>query len=97
MICAGGGDRLYAITRSSSGKAKRLRNDARVRIGASTGRGRPIGEEVGGTARILDRERGGTVDGLFARKYGFFWTMYDRLGRGRKPDTVHIAIVLDER
>ena len=95
MICASDGRRLYVITRASSGKAKRLRNDPRVLVGASTGRGKPIGAEVGGAARILERDRGGKVDGLFARKYGLFWKVYDRFGRGRKADTVHVEIELD--
>jgi PPOX class probable F420-dependent enzyme len=96
MICVVHGGHLYAITRSSSGKAKRLRNDPRVRVVASTGRGRPTGPEVAGTARILERERGGEVDRVFARKYGLFWRIYNGVGRGRRPDTVLVRMDLDE-
>ncbi len=97
MICVLDGEYLYTITRSNSGKAKRLRNDPRVRVGASTGRGKPTGPEVGGNARILERDRGGEVDRAFARKYGTFWMIYNRLGRGRRRDTVIVQIEVDER
>jgi PPOX class probable F420-dependent enzyme len=45
--------RLYVMTRSDSGKYKRLRNDSRVRVAPCTIRGRITGPEFPGTATIL--------------------------------------------
>lgn len=45
--------KLYVMTRSDSGKYKRIRNTSRVRIAPSTIRGKVKGPEFSGTARIL--------------------------------------------
>ena len=45
--------RLYVMTRSDSGKYKRIRNNPQVRIAACTMRGTITGPEFTGTARIL--------------------------------------------
>ena len=46
-------DRLYVMTRSDSGKYKRIRNSSKVRIAPCTIRGRITGLEFAATARIL--------------------------------------------
>jgi PPOX class probable F420-dependent enzyme len=46
-------DRLYVMTRSDSGKYKRIRNNSKVRIAPCTIRGRITGLEFAATARIL--------------------------------------------
>jgi len=45
--------KLYVMTRSDSGKYKRLRNNPQVRIAPCTIRGRVTGPEFTGTARVL--------------------------------------------
>jgi PPOX class probable F420-dependent enzyme len=45
--------KLYFMTRSDSGKYKRIRNNAGVRVAPCTMRGRVTGPEFAGTARIL--------------------------------------------
>jgi len=47
------GDRLYVMTRSDMGKAKRVRNNPRVRVAPCTIRGKLTGPEFEASARIL--------------------------------------------
>ncbi|OLF04868.1 PPOX class F420-dependent enzyme [Actinophytocola xinjiangensis] len=64
------GDELIIWTRSEAGKVKRIRRSPRVELSECDARGRPRGEPVTGTARILDAE--GTERGrrVLTRKYG---------------------------
>jgi uncharacterized protein len=55
--------KLYVMTRSDSGKYKRIRNNPQVRIAPCTLRGKIIGPEFAATARILPPE-----DWRWARK-----------------------------
>ena len=48
------GDRLLVLTGATSGKVKRLRNDARVLVAPSDMRGRPNAGAVEATARLQD-------------------------------------------
>src|SRR5437899_11083087 len=45
--------KIYAMTRNDSGKFKRIRNNPTVRVAPSTIRGRLIGPEFPGQARVL--------------------------------------------
>lgn len=47
------GGRLYVMTRSDSGKYKRIRNQPQVRVAPCTVRGRITGPEIAATAAIL--------------------------------------------
>ena len=47
------GDKLYVMTRSDMGKAKRIRNNPRVRVAPCTSRGKVTGPEFEASARIL--------------------------------------------
>jgi PPOX class probable F420-dependent enzyme len=47
------GDKLYVMTRSDSGKYKRICNQPQVRIAPCTVRGKPIGPEYSARARLL--------------------------------------------
>ena len=56
-------DKLYVMTRSDMGKTKRIRNNAQVRVGPCTIRGKATGPEFAATARILRRRtRARTAD-----------------------------------
>lgn len=57
------GDKLYVMTRSDSGKFKRIRNNPGIKIAPSTIRGKITGPEFSATARILPQD-----DWEFARK-----------------------------
>jgi uncharacterized protein len=50
------GGKLYVMSRSDSGKCKRLRNNAAVRLAPCTIRGKVTGPEFSGRARILPTE-----------------------------------------
>ncbi len=68
------GDRLYVYTNATSGKVKRIRNGARVRLAPCDMRGGLRGDWVEGRALMLD-EPAALERGLAAvvRKYG--WQM----------------------
>lgn len=48
-----GDDQLYVMSRSDSGKYKRIKNNPQVRVAACTMRGKISGPEFAGRARIL--------------------------------------------
>ena len=62
-------DKLYVKTRIESGKSKRIRNNPDVRLAPSTIRGKIIGPEFSGKARILSPERSGPAKEAINRKY----------------------------
>jgi PPOX class probable F420-dependent enzyme len=61
--------KLYVMTRSDSGKYKRLRNNPQVRIAPCTIRGRVTGREFEATARVLPAEDWPTARQAIGRKY----------------------------
>jgi hypothetical protein len=63
------GDKIYVKTRIESGKSKRIRNNPSVRVAPCTIRGKIIGPEFSGTARILPREQSGSAKEAINRKY----------------------------
>src|SRR5579864_8882497 len=64
--------KLYVMTRSDSGKYKRIRNNPQVRIAPCTMRGKITGPEFPATARILPPEDWPRARKLLASKY---WLM----------------------
>ena len=64
--------KLYVMTRSDSGKYKRIRNNPQVRVAPCTMRGKIIGPEFPATARILPPEHWAHARSLLASKY---WLM----------------------
>jgi PPOX class probable F420-dependent enzyme len=87
------GDRAYFRTWHTAGKAKRLRNDARVTVTPSTTRGRPTGPALAGEARQLDGEQARHAARTLARRqpllHGVLVPLGHRLMRVR---TVHYAL-----
>jgi PPOX class probable F420-dependent enzyme len=80
--------RLYFYSMADSGKAKRLRRNARVALAPCDARGRNIyGEFVKGNARILPAEEATHAHELLVRKYGWQRRLMDLfwLLGGRKP------------
>ena len=59
--------KLYVMTRSDSGKAKRIRNNARVEVAPSTMRGKRTGEAISATAGTASDPQ--FARGLIRRKY----------------------------
>jgi uncharacterized protein len=70
--------RLYFMTRSDSGKYKRIRNNAGVRVAPCTMRGKVTGPEFAGTARILPEGDWPEARKALRRKYWLaklpFWS-----------------------
>lgn len=93
------GERLVVYTNATSGKVKRIRNGARVRLAPCNARGVLRGEFVEGRARMLDdpAERDRALDAV-VRKYG--WQMRlallaSRLS-GRYADRAAVEITFPE-
>jgi PPOX class probable F420-dependent enzyme len=73
------GDKLYVMTRSDSGKYKRIKNNPKVRIASCTMRGKITGPEFGATVRMLPHEDWPSASETIKRKYWlaripFFWS-----------------------
>src|SRR5579864_6231377 len=62
-------DKLYVMTRSDSGKYKRIRNNPRVRVAPCTIRGKVTGPQFGATARVLPIEEWPPARKAVNRKY----------------------------
>ncbi len=75
-------DRLYVMTRTISGKYKRIRNNSAVKIAACTIRGKVTGPEFSATVRILSREQWAMAKKTITDKYWlaripFLWSRTD--------------------
>jgi uncharacterized protein len=79
------GDRVLFRTWSTSGKAKRLRNVAEVRVAPCTRRGRRTGEQLVGRAQQLEGREADCAASLINRRYpllqGVAVRLYHRLRR----------------
>jgi PPOX class probable F420-dependent enzyme len=91
---AADGGKLYVMTIDGSGKVKRIRANGKVTVGASDQRGRELGPEVNGTARMLAAADFKRADDLINRKYGFFKKVFDLFARlnGSIKKRVYIEI-----
>lgn len=72
-------DKLYVMTRSDSGKYKRIRNNPQVRVAPCTIRGKITGSEFAATARILPPEDWPRARQTIEKKYwlariSFLWS-----------------------
>ena len=61
--------KLYVMTRSDMGKAKRIRNNPEVRVAPCTIGGRVTGPEFAATARVLPPEEHGRARQAINQKY----------------------------
>ncbi len=62
---------LYVITRSQTGKVKRLKNNLQVKFALCTMKGKITGEWISGTAKILDEKHTKDAIKMRDKKYGF--------------------------
>lgn len=91
---AGGDGALYAWSAADAGKVKRIRRSGDVRIGPCDIKGKPTGEQVPATARLLDQAGTDRVRSLIAAKYGLIGRLTllgSKLRRGREG-TIGIEI-----
>ncbi len=61
---------LYVKTADGVGKVKRLRGDRRVLVAPSTMRGKPTGQAIKGTGRVLGPDDGTHAEKALAAAYG---------------------------
>jgi uncharacterized protein len=88
------GDTLYASAPSHTGKVKRLRHTARVRVVPCDSRGTPQGDWLDARATFVTGEEAARADRLLARKYGFQRKLLDLFGKLKRWDYTIIAIRL---
>lgn len=89
--------KFYVWTLANSGKAKRIRNNGRVRIAISDARGNPKSEWVEAKARVLSdpaedqkqRER-------LAKKYGWQFHLFNLMGRFSRNRADHVVLEITE-
>ena len=62
---------VYVVTRSQTGKVKRLKNNLQVKIAPCTFKGKVIGNWISGTAKILDEKQTKDIVKARDKKYGF--------------------------
>ncbi|MBZ5701814.1 MAG: PPOX class F420-dependent oxidoreductase [Acidobacteriia bacterium] len=87
-----GPQKLYANTIAESGKAKRIRNNARVRIAPCDTRGGLLGEWVAARAEILTGEEAALGMRLLNRKYVPWKQLLDFLAMFRRRQRIVMAI-----
>jgi PPOX class probable F420-dependent enzyme len=61
---------IFIVTRSSTGKVKRLKNNPNVRIMPCGFRGEPKGKWVGGIAKFINSDESARIVNLRNKKYG---------------------------
>ena len=62
---------VYVVTRSKTGKVKRLENNLQVKIAPCTFKGKITGNWISGTAKILDEKQTKEIVKIRDKKYGF--------------------------
>jgi len=85
--------KLYVWTVLDSGKIKRIRNNARVRIAISDARGIPKTEWVEAQACVLDTpEDVAKQQKRIASKYGFQFQLISLMGKLRRDSALRAAV-----
>jgi PPOX class probable F420-dependent enzyme len=87
---------LYVVTRSHTGKVKRIRNNPRVRVAPSSFSGDPKGDWMEGTARFAEGEEAERAVQLRKKKYGLQAMLVGMMSYSKfsKGETTVIAIQL---
>ena len=70
--------RLYVRSERSSGKVKRLRNDARLLVAPCTVRGKPLGPPLEAHARVLAPAQEPIGERALAQRYGLGRELFER-------------------
>ncbi len=87
---------VYVVTRSHTGKVKRIRNNPKVRIAPSSFGGEPKGEWMEGTARFAEGAEAERAVQLRKKKYGLQAALVGMMSYSKfsKGETTVIAIEL---
>ena len=92
------GDRVFFRTYEQSGKFKRLRNNSRVEVAPSTGRGKVMGEAMPATTVLLTGADDARAAELIDRKHKLFQKGLVRLAhRVRRYTTRHFELLPVDR
>lgn len=67
----------YVFTGLESGKAKRIRNNPRVRVQPSNARGKTKGASVEAEVRLMDRSEEAMADRAIKAKYGWQYRLFN--------------------
>ena len=86
---------FYVYTLPDSGKAKRIRNNPKVRVAPCDMRGNLRGAWVDARARICDGPEAARGQELLRRKYGWMKIVGDFFSRMRGRTQIVIAIDMD--
>jgi PPOX class probable F420-dependent enzyme len=88
-----GGGKLYVRSDAEVAKAKRIRNDPRVRVAPCTARGKPLGPPAEGRARVLDQHDDSELAEVALRtNYGLGRKLYERAGEALRNETIYLEI-----
>lgn len=87
------GDSIFVVTRSETGKVKRLRNNGAVRVMPCGPRGQPRGEWAAGRARFLSPEELERAVAMRNKKYGLAAKIAGWIS-ARRGGVVGIAVTL---
>jgi uncharacterized protein len=86
---------FYIYSLANAGKVKRIRNNPRVRTMACDMRGKPKGEWVEASARILGPAEAERAHRLLDKKYGWMKKVGSLYSKLMKRERAAIAIELD--
>ncbi|MEI7769963.1 MAG: PPOX class F420-dependent oxidoreductase [Chloroflexales bacterium] len=86
------GERMYIVTPADSGKVKRIRNNGRVSLAPSDGRGKLKGPAMSALAALTDQAEGGAGDRALKAKYGWMYGAFNILWRFRKIKAVFLEV-----
>jgi len=88
-------DKLFVWTRGSTGKVKRIRSNAKVKLCESDGRGKPHSDWAEARARLLTQpEELEKQQKRMASKYGFQYRVLSFMGRLSRNKDSNIVIEL---
>jgi len=76
--------RLFVWTAYNSGKAKRIRNNPKIRIAPCSATGKPTGTWINGEARIVSEAEVGHATELFKKKYTLQFWVIARLNKSKR-------------
>jgi PPOX class probable F420-dependent enzyme len=96
VLFALAGDKIYVWTTKDSGKVKRIRNDASVRIAPSTRLGRPLGPIATATVRMLSVSEQTEAQTLTDRTFGWLKRFFGLIWRVQGREQVYLEITPTE-
>ncbi|NJK78675.1 MAG: PPOX class F420-dependent oxidoreductase [Chloroflexaceae bacterium] len=85
---------LYVVSQSTTGKVKRIRNNARVQVEPSDAQGTSLGPAVPAYAELLPRDADAVANVALQRKYGILYGLFAALWycQGNMANIIYLAI-----